>query len=154
MPRARKGIDYAPATRSADEIINAVRKAFEDLPPDKEVSDLDREAKVSAAVHHIVHGLSRATAHPPSWFRLAGRPVPTKRGAPRKIECEFIAFECAGHFKKITGRCATVQIDPETHKPIGAFYDLVVAVLAALAINTRAERAARSVQRNRRLERK
>jgi hypothetical protein len=156
MTRRRKRIDYAPVKLSSGEMINAVRRAFEDLIPPEKPEALNKEAQkavdnkeVAAAVHNIVWGLSRATAHPPSWFRLANRAVTPRRGRPPAIEGEFIAWECAGPFERITGRAANVQTDPQTRRPCGAFYDLVKAVFDALAIRDGAERSARSVQRNR-----
>lgn len=146
-------------------MINAVRKAFEGLVWDGRVKSkrgtyrwLEGAAReiaahrwaVNYAVHSIVYGLARATAHPPIWFRLAGRPV-AKRGPgrPPVVEGELIAWECADHFTRITGRPANVQIDPQTKRPCGAFYDLVKAVFDALAIPDGAERSGKSVQRNR-----
>jgi hypothetical protein len=157
MPRGRRRIDYAPEGRTPGEMINDVRRAFEGLLSEEERKSIDKgeEAtkavakKVASAVHNIVGGLSRATAHPPSWFRLATRPVTPKRGRPSSHEGEFIAFVCAKYFKRITDRHANVQTDPETKQPYGAFYDLVVGVFAALSIPDGAERAARSVQKNR-----
>ena len=40
----------------------------------------ETEKAIQRAVHQIVVGLSRATAHPPAWFRLAGRPIELKKG--------------------------------------------------------------------------
>jgi hypothetical protein len=73
LPRRRKRIDYAPALRSgsAAELINGVRTAFEQLRPRAEANEEETKKAIASAVHLIVFGLSRATAHPPAWFRLA-----------------------------------------------------------------------------------
>jgi hypothetical protein len=169
MARARRRIDYAEVELSTGEIINAVRKAFEGLVWDVRVKSkrgtyrtlegATREIaahrwEVAYAVHSIVCGLSRATAHPPAWFRLEGRPVGGKKGRPPATEGKFIAYICADHFTRITGRPASVQIDPETKRPYGAFYDLVVAVFETLAIPDSAQTCARQAQRHQRKEEK
>ena len=145
LPRRRKRIDYAPALRSsAGELINGVRTAFEQLCPRAEANEEETKKAIASAVHLIVVGLSRATAHPPAWFRLAGRPMGLKSGRPPVTEGKFIAWECRQHFERITGRDAKVDTDPETKKPNGAFYDLVVSVFRALAIPDSAETCARA----------
>jgi hypothetical protein len=97
------------------------------------------------AVHDIVGGLSRATAHPPDFFRIAGRPIEKRKGRPRSTEGAFVAWECTQHFERITGRPATVDTDPQTKRPYGHFHDLVKAVFTALNLTDNPEHAARAV---------
>jgi hypothetical protein len=91
------------------------------------------EDAIQDAVHDIVGGLSRATAHPPYFFRIAGRPPVRKKGRPRSTESAFVALVCRNHFEQITGLRATVDTD-QTNKPYGHFFCLVVEIFKALEL--------------------
>ncbi len=111
---------------------------------DEEIANIvEGNKEIASAVHFIVNGLSRATAQPPHWFRLASRPVVTRRGRPKAEEALFLAAVCRHHYERITGRLAKVDTDAETTRPYGAYYDLVAAVLKALGIKNSPETAAR-----------
>jgi hypothetical protein len=84
----------------------------------------EREAAIESAIHDLTAGLSRATAHPPSWFRLKGRPMTAKKGRPKAIEATFIALVCRWHYEQITGKPATASED-------GPFVGLLEAVFRA-----------------------
>jgi hypothetical protein len=147
-------VDYADAIPHAavGKLICDVRRAFCLLigpaPSDAEIANIVEGNKaIASAVHFIVNGLSRATAQPPHWFRLASRPVVTRRGRPKADEALFLAVVCRQHYERITGEAAKVHTDPETKRPYGAFYDLVAAVLKALGIRNSPETAARGATR-------
>ena len=100
---------------------------------------------VDHAVHDIVYGLSRATAHPPTWFLLATRPRrKSAAGAPPKIEAAFIAGICEMHYQRITGKPGKLLNSP---KPSGHFHDLLQGVFNAFGMDARAETFARRARR-------
>jgi hypothetical protein len=173
VPRQRKRTEFAPPLpQDRDEAVRhitrsyvSVRKALDDLPPRTTGMDTSRararratfggcscalclhtlaiECAIQDAVHDIVGGLSRAIAHPPDFFRVAGRPVEKRKGRPPSNEGALIAWECGQHFEQITGKPPTVDTDPQTKRPYGHFHDLVKAVFTALNLLDNPEYAAR-----------
>ena len=67
-------------------------------------------------------------------------PAPAK-GAPKATRTTFVAIQIRNWFQQITGRRATVPVNPATHQPYGEFLELTEKVFDLIGYEHAASRA-------------